>query len=141
MSTIDKLNAFASKHQVLLIQKGQCGFGRACVGFSTADGNYVDYNPMAFPDYAYVWPYDARLGAPEGVDAYHKHDCLAVLVSDDNYEAALEQLLKWIEHLEGQGELEISSFNTGATGVQAIISGATGKAIRFKNQKQVTQPD
>jgi hypothetical protein len=133
MTTKEKLLAFANKHQLILEEKGECGFGRPCVGFLSKGGiNYVDYNPSSYDGYKDIWEYDDRLCAPEGVKAYHKHYCMAVLVTDDNYEEGLNQLLKWVEHLESQGEVEVVEYATGAVGVQAIISGITGYAIRFK---------
>jgi hypothetical protein len=136
MTTLDTLQAFANKHKVVLEDKGECGFGRPCVGF-TYGGNYIDYNPMSMgSDYKQIWPYDSRLSTPAGVDAYHKHDCVAVLVTDDNYEAALDQLLKWVEHLESHGVLEVVQYETGADGIQALVSGVFGRAIRFKDSAQ-----
>lgn len=132
MTSREKIFAFANKHGILFVEKGECGFGRPCVGLNRGDGSWLDYNPLSDTTYGPIFPYDSRLCAPEGVDAYHKHDCFAVLVSDDNYESAIDQLEKWIEHLEAQGELEVVSFKTGASGIQAIISGVNGKALKFK---------
>ena len=64
-------------------------------------------------------------------DAYHKHDCLCVLVHDDDYDAALIELDTWIEHLESQGQVSIERYETGAKGMQAIISGLIGFAVRI----------
>lgn len=135
MDTVGKLQAFANKHKIVLQEKGECGFGRPCVGLMHGD-NYVDHNPMRYPDYSHVWAYDDRLCAPDGVQAYHKHDCLAVLAPDDNYQEALEQLLAWVECLESHGELEVVEYQNGATGLQAAVSGVFGKAIRLKQSKE-----
>ena len=61
----------------------------------------------------------------------HKHNCFAVLVDNDNYDRGLHELNQWIKHLEAQGELELVTFSTGATGLQAIVTGATGTAFKF----------
>jgi hypothetical protein len=133
MKTLEKLNAFAKKHEVTLIEKGECGFGRPCVGFTSESGNYVDYNPIRMHgDYDYILEYDDKLEPPDNIDAYHKHECFAVLVSHDNYATALGELLEWVEHLDSQGSLYLSPYSTGATGMQAMISGATGWAFRFE---------
>tara|TARA_B100001964_G_scaffold6969_1_gene7558 strand:+ start:3273 stop:3689 length:417 start_codon:yes stop_codon:yes gene_type:complete len=127
------LQRFANDHQLILEPKGECGFGRPCVGFLSRSGNYVDYNPCDHKDYEPIKGFeDDRLYAPEGVNSYHKCDCLAVLVSGDNYDEGLKQLNKWIEHIESLGKVEIESYKTGATGIQAVISGVIGWAIRIK---------
>lgn len=122
---------FANAHKVVFEDHGEVGFGRPCVGFKHG-GNYVNYNPLRYPDYAYVWPRDERLLAPpETPDAYHKHDCLAVLVHDANYAVAVLQLDAWVRHLEAQGAVSVVDFQTGATGVQALLSGMVGRAVRL----------
>lgn len=129
---IERLKDFAAKHDLILEQKGEVGFGRPCVGYLAKGGNYVDINPTDSTHYNEIWERDERLYAPEGVQAYHKHDCMAVLVHDEKYDEALCQLLLWVVHLQSQGEVFTESFSTGATGMQAMISGVTGYAIRLK---------
>ena len=132
--TINELNVFANKHKLILEDNGEVGFGRPCVGFISKGGNYLDYNPYSHPDYEPIWERDERLEPPKDVtDAYHKHDCFAVLVHNENHEDALRQLLLWVKHLEKQGELEVVEHNTGAEGVQAILSGVIGYSLRFKD--------
>lgn len=131
---ISKLQAFANKHNIFLEQEGECGFCRPCVGFLKYS-NYVDYNPGKFVDNKYKYilgDYDTRLNSPGGVESYHKHNCLAVLVHDGDYETGLRQLLQWVEHLEEQGELVIEKYDTGNTGMQAVLTGTHSYAIRFK---------
>ena len=136
--TIENLQRFADDHKIVLETKGECGFGRSAVGFLHGD-NYVAHNPFRMgdaPDFEFIHPKgfekDPRLCAPRGVDAYHKHDCLAVLVSDEDYDKALKELNMWVEHLESQGEVEVATYATGETGLQALVSGVFGYAIRFK---------
>lgn len=125
------LQRFANEHKVILEDKGEVGFGRPCVGF-VRKGSYVAFNPCKHPDYDYIWPEDQRLLPPSVVtDAYHKHDCFAVLVHGDNYDKALAQLDSWVEHLKMQGAIELVEYETGATGVQAVISGLFSYAFRF----------
>jgi hypothetical protein len=123
---------FANDHKIVFEDHGEVGFGRPCVGFTSGSG-YIDIHPLDRTDYNELWPHDARLAAPRGVEAYHKHNCLAVLVlGDDDYDSAILQLAQWVEHLEAQGAVEIVSYPTGASGLQAMISGMVGKALRFK---------
>ncbi len=134
LATLTRLRDFAAKHNLTLEPRGEVGFGRPCVGFVGAGSNYVDYDPrMSGGDYEPIWPIDARLHPPEGTpDAYHKHDCLAVLVHGDDYDAALVQLAKWVDHLEAQGEVYVETYRTGAVGIQAMFSGTTGRAVRMR---------
>lgn len=132
------LQRFANEHKLILQDEGEVGFGRPCVGFLGKSGNYVDYNPLAAPDYLdYAVEYDERLVSPVK-DAYHKHDCMAVLVHGEDYDAALEQLNEWIVHVEAQGAVEVIEYETGATGLQAFFSGIFGYAITLKEKADVT---
>ncbi|MHC4088717.1 MAG: hypothetical protein ACYSVY_00290 [Planctomycetota bacterium] len=130
----ERLQAFANRHKLILEDRGEVGFGRSCVGF--VKGNvYVDYNPYSHPSFEPVWERDHQLNPPdETPDAYHKHDCLVVLVRGGDYDGALRQLDAWITHLEGQGEVYIDEYETGATGLQAMISGLVGYAVRIRDK-------
>jgi hypothetical protein len=128
-SVIENLNRFASKHGLILEQEGEVGFGRECVGF-TKSGNYVDYNPTDSNTYEEIEEfYDERLNDLTTYNAYHKHNCLSVLGRGDE---ALNELNEWITNLENAGEIEVASYKTGATGLQAMFSGVIGYAVRFK---------
>ena len=128
------LQRFANDHQLILEPKGECGFGRPCVGFLSRAGNYVAHNPYSEKgDYELIKEFeDDRLYATDDVNSYHKHDCLAVLVSDGDYDEGLIQLNKWVEHLESLGEVEIVEYKTGAAGLQSVISGLYNYAVRIK---------
>jgi hypothetical protein len=127
-----KLTIFAEKHGVLLETKGQIGMGRPCVGFLRGK-SYVAYKPLNMKTYDVIDGFDDdRVDPPEDVNSYHKGDYLAVLVDDDNYDEALRQLGLWVDSLKAAGEVEIVSYNTGATGMQAMLSGSTGYAVRIK---------
>lgn len=69
MTSREKIFAFANKHGILFVEKGECGFGRPCVGLNRGDGSWLDYNPLSDTTYGPIFPYDSRLCAPEGVDA------------------------------------------------------------------------
>jgi hypothetical protein len=75
---------------------GECGFGRSCVGISI-HGSYPDYDCED----------DAQCPPPETKDAYHKHDCLAVL-NHGNTEEAIRQLYAWCRKLESNGYKRIA---------------------------------
>lgn len=130
--TWKNLQRFANEHKIILEDEGEVGFGRPCVGFIKGDG-YIDYNPTQHPDYEYVWEQDARLGPSNQIpNAYHKHHCMAVLVQGDDYDSALEELNEWVKHLEAQGEVYVTEYETGATGIQAVLSGLIGYAVRIR---------
>jgi hypothetical protein len=122
---------FAREHGLRFEPHGEVGFGRPCVGFLRGNA-YVAIHPYSAATYEEIWPRDQRLDAPEGVKAYHKHDCLSVLVDGENYGAGIQQLDMWIRTLEAVGPVEVATYETGAVGVQAIFSGVTGYALRFK---------
>lgn len=124
------LYGFARQHGIHFDEKGECGFGRPCVGMGSS-GHWIDYNPSTFPDYTPVAElYDERLApGPEAPDAYHKHQCLVVLVHNGDIDHAVRQLHEWIKRLRSYGRLEIVEFQTGATGFQALFSGTTGRAL------------
>lgn len=128
-----KLSKFAEEHGIVLQMKGECGFGRPCVGFLKHD-NYVDYCPTEHPNYSRIAKFydDRLLQVPE--DAYHKHDCMAVLVHDDNYDEGLKQLCEWVDTYEDLG-VELVEYKTGARGIQAMISGVTGYAFKIKENE------
>lgn len=125
---IEVIKAFADKHNIQYELEGEVGFGRECVGFLKGE-NYVDYNPICGPDYEYVLDfYDERLSNITPENAYHKHDCLAVL---GRGEQSIQQLAEWVVKLEELG-VEIAQYRTGYTGIQAMISGVYGNAVRIK---------
>lgn len=145
------LQEFANKHQVLFSHdgKGTCGFGRPCVGF-TKDETWIAYNPHKDLDYKpdmnwddlVVFPNDTGNYYPpdETPNAYHKHDCLAVLIKSKDWEnitqkeieVALFELWFWTKAIEKRQEVEIVEYETGATGIQAMFSGITSYAIKSK---------
>jgi hypothetical protein len=128
---IENLQRFANEHKIVLQEKGEVGFGRSCVGFLYGD-NYIDYNPTNEPDYDRIPElYDERWYDITPEDAYHKHDCVAVLARDGNYDEALKQLNDWVQKMEAIG-VELVEYNTGATGIQALISGIVGHAFKLK---------
>lgn len=144
MSTVDKarerIQAFAREHRLVFEDHGEVGFGRPCVGLMHGD-QYVAYRPTR---YVFDSPWDInisdivrvegfqddRVCPPDSVtDAYHKHDCLAVLVHDDSYDTAILQLADWVARLEQVG-VEIAPYQTGAQGVHALVHGLIGYAVR-----------
>ncbi len=125
------LNAFCLKHKLILEEHGEVGFGRPCVGLLAKGGNYLDYKPFVDdPANDYTVPgFDGDFHPPEETqNAYHKHTCVAVLVHDDDYDKALIELWHWVKKLDGVGVV-VKEYATGATGLQAVISGVTGYAL------------
>lgn len=124
-----KLQAFANEHKLILEDRGEVGFWRPCVGFIKGDG-YIDYNALTYKKMEKAFPGDKDLNPPPGVtNAYHKHQCMAVLVEDDDYDWALEELAIWVDDWNRIG-VRVVEYPTEATGLQAIISGVTGYAFR-----------
>jgi len=132
---LKKLNDFAIRHKVILEEKGTCGFGRPCVGF-LRDSHYIDLNPISMGDGKFEYLkefYCEDFRAPVGVNNYHKHDCLAVLVEDDNYKKGLKELLKWIENIESKHKIEIvDRQNEIKNPIQLAISGLSTPTLKVK---------
>ena len=131
MKTIEEHKAniqeFANRFKLIFEDDGEVGFGRKCVGL-TNGSNYVDYNPTQYPNYDYVEEfYDERLFDIVPENAYHKHNCLAVL---GNEETSIIQLSEWIDKLKELGAV-VEKYKTGATGIQALLSGTENYAIKL----------
>ncbi len=131
MTTIEKLQKFANDHGVVLDLDGEVGMGRPCVGFRHGN-SYVDYNPITMGgNYDDVPGFeDRQIAESAPPDAYHKHQCLAVLVETDR-EKAIEQLGDWVDAMNTIG-VEMIDYRTGATGIQAMITPPIGMAVRAK---------
>jgi hypothetical protein len=118
---------FASKHKVIFEDEGECGFGRECVGFIARGDNYVAFNPTDAETYEIIEEFECdNAEAPDDVESYHKHDCMAVLGRGDE---AIIGLAKWVEKLESFGNVRIVEYPTGAKGMQAMFSGITGYTV------------
>lgn len=120
---------FANQHKIIFDETGECGFGRECVGFRHGDV-WISYHPCASRgDYDHIAGFDfGDPYAPEDVDSYHKHECLAVLGRGD---VAVIGLARWVTKLEAQGIVSVVQFETGAVGIQALLTGIYGHAIKI----------
>lgn len=118
MSKIGYLKDFAESIGCVLIENGECGFCRPCVGISepTVD-HYVDINPFDYEkdcyeeDYSdgYIFGYSEDLEPDQDLtpNAYHKHSCMAVLVYDEDYDKAITELYDWVVGIQSKGEVEL----------------------------------
>src|SRR5574343_1862446 len=92
---------WAPKNGLRLNLKGECGFGRECVGVEI-DGHYPDYEWHDESKGYERLDNNGDVWTP--ADAYHKHPCVAVLGRGENAEAQLYEWLKWFAdngfHLE-----------------------------------------
>lgn len=105
MTTADEcryLAAWAERYGARLQTKGECGFGRECVGVvhGTTYPYYRAYGAWDGEDVPLVHECVEAEPPREVTDAYHKSDCLAVLGSGPE---AIHQLWLWVQHLERQG--------------------------------------
>lgn len=128
MTDIETCQRFALAHKLIFEDDGEVGFGRPCVGFIARSGCYVDYDPLDRKTYDPIEDLtcEAARPGPDVIDAYHKHHCLAVLGSGD---AAIAQLAAWVHQMDAAGTVRIVEYETGAVGMQAIATGATGYAV------------
>jgi len=89
---LDWMINWAHKNKVILELEGSCGIGRDCVGI-TAKGLYPDYH--WYDDSYEKIDENGDVWVPE--DAYHKHECVAVLHHGENSEAQLYEWLQWFD--------------------------------------------
>ena len=123
------IQEFANRFKLIFEEEGLCGFGRECVGLTNGN-NYVDYNPTDSVNYDYIKEfYNDKFYDIAPADAYHKHNCLAVL---GRGEISIRQLADWVDKLNEMGAV-VEKYATGATGLQAMISGTHNYAVRVKN--------
>lgn len=126
----NKIQAFADKHGLNFEDKGEVGFGRECVGLSKGT-SFIDFNPISHSNHDYIEKhYNESLYDMCPKDAYHKHDCIAVLGHGDD---SIIQLSEWVDKLDA-ANVKLESYANGATGVQAMFSGTTGWCFTIPKQ-------
>ena len=125
---------FAQKHKLVFEDKGECGLGRECVGFLHGD-SYIDHNPhdgTTLDDIKVLECEDAW--APEDVNSYHKHSCLAVLGRGDE---AVIGLAKWVKKMEAAGIVKIVDYDKNPDSpLQGMLTGFIGKAVTIVKKKK-----
>jgi hypothetical protein len=84
---------YAVKNKVVLDLEGEVGFGRECVGI-TMGGTYPDY--VWYDDEYERIDNNGNVWTPK--NAYHKHECVAVLGRGEEAEAQLYEWLKWFDN-------------------------------------------
>ena len=125
---IQNIQEFANKWDLIFEQEGEVGFGRDCVGLLKGT-NYVDYNPINMNTYEDLKEYyDERLNDIRPDDAYHKHNCLAVLGRGIE---PIIQLSEWVDKLK-ELNVQVVKYSTGAKGIQAMVSGTFGYTVKIK---------
>ena len=131
---LETCRRFAAQHKVIFEDEGECGFGRECVGFLTRWGTYLEHNPADASD-NYRPREDlqcpvARPG-PQAPNAYHKHDCLAVL---GRGAGAVAQLAGWVHQMEAAGTVSVVDYATGNEGVAALLNGVFASAVMIAEE-------
>lgn len=84
---------WAAKNGLQLQLKGECGFGRECVGV-IAEGLYPDYEWRDGESYERI---DNNGDVWRPANAYHKHPCVAVLGRGKKAESQLYEWLRWFD--------------------------------------------
>lgn len=123
----ENIQIFANRFKLIFEEEGICGLGRKCVGLTNGN-NYVDYNPTDNNFNPIEDFYDERLYDIVPENAYHKHNCLAVLGRGDD---AIRQLSDWIDKLNEMNAV-VEKYATGSTGIQALISGTHNYVIKIQ---------
>lgn len=106
---------WAANNSCTLELNGEVGFGRECVGI-TMSGNYPDYQ---WHDEEYN-PQNGDIWVPE--NAYHKHECVAVLGRGEEAEAQLYDWLKWFDD-NGYRPVESANDNIGSLNAIELLMG------------------
>lgn len=131
---IKNIQDFANENGIIFEQEWKIGFWRECIGLKDWN-HYISYNPINDSTYDNIEDlYDERFYdiAPE--DSYHKWDYFAVLW---RWEGAIKQLSKWVDELR-KLNVELVTYNTWATWMQALLSWATGIAFKIKEKWNLT---
>lgn len=124
---------FAIQHKLIFEDEGECGFGRECVGLLSKSGNWLDYNPRNNTTFEPIDGCQSEdVYPPSDVEAYHKHSCMAVLGRGNE---AIIGLAKWVQKLNSIGNVRIIEFETGATGMQVLISGLINYTVMVGDGK------
>lgn len=129
---MDFLQRWAAANKSYVETKGQVGFMRDCVGIIHGSA-YIDLPLYGSENYYEEW--NALPQSPE--DAYHKHDCLCVLVhgeDEEAYDKALEQLYTWVLALNEAGFVvrtqDRETYNKDGFGkVLELMMGGTSQAV------------
>lgn len=90
---IEWMKKWCGENNLTLILEGECGFGRECVGVLASNGCYPDYAWYDYDGNCERLDNNGDLWTP--IDAYHKHECVAVLGRGENAEEQLYEWLKW----------------------------------------------
>ena len=129
------LERFALDHKLILQDEGEVGFGRLCVGFTKREC-YVDY-VRRDQSHGAIWN-DERLRPPEGVvDAYHKHECMAVLSRSEDRSEALRQLIIWVKHYNELGVVVTEYSNENLDVLSIMMKGTHSYCFQVKADVEV----
>lgn len=110
------LTDWATRMGAVVTFAGECGFGRECVGVLIGSA-YLDYGHLydLFRGDENRW---SHWWTPK--DAYHKHDCMAVLGRGPE---AVAQLYDWAKWLDEHGWTVSSTPYQAATVLDAMFHG------------------
>lgn len=90
---VEWMAIWAARNNLKLELQGECGFGRECVGVTIED-KYPDYEWHDRETYDRI---DNNGDVWTPPDAYHKHECVAVLGRGEGAESQLYDWLKWFD--------------------------------------------
>lgn len=154
------LAQYAMENGLAVQLKGEVGFGHECVGLLDGQSYVdVDYGMNGVPEYdeffektkhlkfpefpkAYEIICDPRLKPSPGLipDAYHKHNCLAIL---GRGRVAETQLYEWVRPLVDQGAfIEVLDRPIPDNPISVMMHGMTRTRLTFKKyEDQVKELD
>lgn len=115
---IQWMAVWCAKNNLKLELAGSCGIGRDCVGVTT-EGKYPDYHWYDETTYERI-DQNRKVWVPK--NAYHKHDCVAVLGHGEDAEKELYDWLRWFDANGFKLEIGNQDFDR-SLGAIAIIMG------------------
>ena len=126
------IQEFANQHKIIFDDEGDCGFGRECIGLRS-DHTWIAFNPYDSETYKPIEEYsDDRFHAIAPKDAYHKHDCIAVLGRGDK---VIIQLSDWVDKLRELNVKLIEIPNKFDNMIQYLMSGYTTPTFIIPKEK------
>ena len=129
---IEWMAIWAAKNHLALELEGEVGFGRDCVGVLAGD-QYPEYH---WYDSGTLTQLDNNGKVWTPANAYHKHECVAVL---GHGEAAEAELYEWLKWFDANGfKLETGSNGTIGLDVIHILLGRHQFARMVKKQQEPT---
>lgn len=133
------LHKFSKEHDITVSVKGECGFGRPCVGLIKT--GYISYNPYNHEERSYYRGYHKAFYNTRPENAYHKYNCFAVTTNGEDskeaYEFALIDLANWIKKLQVDYKISLVTYTQRTMDTITFFTGDTKRYAFILSEKEV----